>query len=213
MIDYRLHFIRHGLTSYNMEGRYLGRRDAPLSEEGKAQLEELREKYSYPYAERVYSSPLLRCVQTALALYPQTELVVMDGLSEYDFGEFEGRTVEELAGDGRYQSWIESSMRTSPPGGETGEGFASRISEALEGIFADMMAQGIEHAAVITHSGVIMTLLSALGLPRGEAGKWYTNSGMGYTILMSPQMWMRDRLFEVSAIVPGLPQEPEQDEE
>lgn len=207
MITYKLHFIRHGLTEYNTQGRYLGLTDAPVSAEGVAELERLRREYRYPDIERVYSSPLLRCIQTAHLLYPGERILTVDKLREYDFGAFEGRTIEELAPSAEYRDWLESAMRTAPPDGESGEAFAERLTEALEYIFDDMMTFEVQNAAVITHAGVILTLLSMLGLPRPQEGNaWYSNNGMGYTIQMTPQMWMRDRLFEIRAIVPALPE-------
>mgnify|MGYP000755091817 FL=1 len=65
MLTYKIHLLRHGLTRANLEGRYIGRTDLPLCPEGRAQLEKLRDTCEYPWAERVYTSPLLRARQTA----------------------------------------------------------------------------------------------------------------------------------------------------
>ena len=50
----------------------------------------------YPQVDAVFSSPLKRCTETAKVIYPDRNPIVLDDLREYDFGEFEGKTAEEL---------------------------------------------------------------------------------------------------------------------
>ena len=57
--------IRHGKTAGNIKGRYIGKTDEPLCEEG---INEIREN-TYPKADFVISSPMLRCRQTAEIIY------------------------------------------------------------------------------------------------------------------------------------------------
>ena len=58
---FKLHLIRHGLTSANLEGRYIGSgTDLPLCEEGRAGLLELKQQFEYPQVGLVFTSPLLR---------------------------------------------------------------------------------------------------------------------------------------------------------
>jgi alpha-ribazole phosphatase len=208
MITYKLHFIRHGQTSANRSGQYIGRTDAPLCDEGIEELLQLRKDYVYPKVEAVYTSPLARCIHTADILYPQHEAVIVDDLTEMDFGYFEGKTAEELQYDPSFLSWLEDSRHHSPPGGEDGEEFLLRITGALQQIFRDMMAQEITNAAVITHGGVIMTLLSSYGFPRERVEHWAVDHGQGFSIMLTPQMWSRDGMFEVIA---ALPLESEED--
>ena len=66
MKTFKLHLIRHGLTSGNLQGLYIGSgTDIPLCDEGRAQLAELKERFEYPQVDTVFSSPLLRAVETA----------------------------------------------------------------------------------------------------------------------------------------------------
>ena len=93
----RIHLIRHGATDANVLGQYIGNRtDTPLSPEGLKELQALKEDIEYPKIDCLYSSPLLRCRQTAAVLYPDTGIVLADNLKEYDFGDFEGKTAAEL---------------------------------------------------------------------------------------------------------------------
>ena len=82
--------------------------------------------------------------------------------------------------------------------------FAERLLHAVTQIFAHMMQEGLTNVAVVTHGGVIMTLLSAFGFPEREFGSWSVENGRGYTVLLTPQMWMRDNKFEVYDTVPSM---------
>ncbi len=210
MKSYKLHLIRHGMTDGNLQGRYIGVTDVPVCPEGLQQLDELSQSMDYPYVERVYTSPLTRCLTTAARLFPGTDLVMMPKLRECDFGAFEGKTPQELQDDGTYQAWIQDSLHNAPPDGESGLDFLQRLVQALSDIFEDMMANGFYEAAAVTHGGVIMSLLSSMGLPRYPYNQWMCDYGRGYTILLTPQMWMRDRAFEIYDIVP-LPLEEEEE--
>ena len=92
MKTYKIYLIRHGATDGNARGEYIGVTDLALSLGGVAELTELKEKIQYPFVEKVYTSPLLRCRQTANILYPEQEADIVENLSEYDFGEFEGKS-------------------------------------------------------------------------------------------------------------------------
>ena len=202
MRNYRLHFIRHGMTEGNKRGQYVGRTDQEVSLEGIRQLIHLKETCLYPQVERVYSSPLTRCVQTAGILYPDQQLLLAHGLAEIDFGEFEGKTIDELKDSPDYQQWMASSFSVAPPGGEDGQTFTARIIQGVEQIFRQMMEDDLRDVAVITHGGVIMTLLHAVGLPKAEFGDWQSPNGCGFSVAMSAQMWMRDHAFEILGPIP-----------
>ena len=202
MRNYRLHFIRHGMTEGNKKGQYVGRTDQEVSLEGIRQLIHLKETCLYPQVERVYSSPLTRCVQTAGILYPDQPLLLAHDLAEIDFGEFEGKTIDELKDNPDYQQWMSSSFSVAPPGGEDGQAFTARIIRGAEQIFRQMMEDDLRDVAVITHGGVIMTLLYSIGLPKGKFEDWLSPNGCGFSVAMSAQMWMRDRAIEILGPIP-----------
>ena len=66
-------------------------------------------------------------------------------------------------------------------------------------------------AAVITHGGVIMATLAALGYPKRKAREWVTQAGCGYSVSLSAQLWMRDNIFEVLGRIP-VPKQTESEE-
>ena len=60
MKTYKLHLIRHGLTEGNLKGQYIGRTELPVLPEGITALKNLKDNIEYPFADKVYSSPMLR---------------------------------------------------------------------------------------------------------------------------------------------------------
>ena len=118
MKTFKLHLIRHGLTAGNLDGRYIGGgTDLPLCSEGRAQLAELKERFEYPVVDTVFSSPLLRAVETANILFPGAahQFTVHD-LREAHFGVFEGRPVKELVKDPDFSRWITPGSASPPKG-------------------------------------------------------------------------------------------------
>ena len=96
MKGYRLKIIRHGKTDANLNGAYIGITNSPLSKEGKDELFEKQEKFDYSTVQKVYTSPLLRCIQTAEILFPDRYTQTVNEILEMNFGDFEGKTADEL---------------------------------------------------------------------------------------------------------------------
>ena len=205
MKTYKIHLIRHAINEGTEEGRYIGHTDAPLSEEGRAQLLQMRDDYIYPGVEAVFSSPLKRCVDTAKILYPQKEPIIMDGLMECNFGEFENKTAEELEENEDFLSWIKGD--TAPPFGESSNAFGQRICTTFEKIADGMMKSGVFEAAIITHGGVASAILAAYGLPQAPMHEWMMPNCCGFTLRLDPAMWMRGRKCEVFAEIPDTKEE------
>ena len=202
MISYRIHLLRTGRTSATPGKRYVGQSDLPLCDKGAEELEQLRREFSYPKVEMVYTSPLQRCVQTADILYPDVYTEQVEGLMDMNLGRFEGKTFDELRDDEAFTAWLKNSFENTPPGGEETGAFQQRVACALRDIFEQMMHRKMTNIAVITHGGVIMTLLAAMGMPKMPLHQWAVGNGCGYTLLLTPQMWMRDGMVEVFAHLP-----------
>ncbi len=196
MKTFKIHLIRHGLTEGNLKQQYIGRTDLPLAGAGVSELGRLKEEMDYPRVDKVYSSPMLRARQTANILYPAKEAVLVDNLREIDFGEFEGKTANELESDPNYALWAAGKI-TAAPGGEDNTEFAKRICLGLNEIVRDMMASGAEHAAVIMHGGAIMMFLASCAVPRKSMVEWTCTSGGGYSILVTPSLYHSSGIVEV----------------
>lgn len=172
------YLYRHGKTKGNEEGRYLGRTDESLSEEGKKALREKR----MPPAEAVFSSPKKRCQETAALFFPGQCRIIVPDLRECDFGIFENKNWRELSGNPAYQKWIDSGGTLPFPGGESGEGFQKRCREAFLEVLAFCKREGIERAAIVIHGGTIRSILSAWGEPARGFYDWNPKNGGGYRI-------------------------------
>lgn len=201
MKTFKIHLIRHGLTDANILGKYIGSRtDLPLSPEGVDELRSLRESMDYPKIEKLYSSPMLRCKQTAGVLYPDMDVTVVDELTEYDFGEFEGKTAAQLEGLPSYNEWTSGKI-TAPPGGEQTSDFIKRLCLGLNEIVRDMMQSGVTNAAVMMHGGAIMMLLAACAVPRRRSVEWTSENGRGYSLLITPSLYHSSGIVEVYDII------------
>ncbi len=199
---YHIYLLRHGLTQANSEGRYVGRLDEPLSQEGAEKLAELARSCEYPAAELYFASPKKRCLQTFRILYPNEEPEVVPELAECDFGDYEGKTFEELKNDPDYRRWASGGGVEAPPHGESSRDFALRSCAAFERIVDRMLRAGTSTAALLVHGGTIMAILGTYAFPRRPMFEWLSDNGMGYELLLTPQLWMNAKAVEVAGIVP-----------
>ena len=212
MKSYTIHLIRHGITEGNLLGQYVGRTDLPLAKEGVAQLEELMRRSPYPSAQVYYSSPLKRCIQTLHILYPNAQPVVINDFRECDFGDWEGKTAQELSDEAEFADWMDSGRAVTPPNGESGGVFMQRVCAAFEKVVEGMMRSGTESAVIIAHGGTIMSILSAYGLPHADFYDWMTENGCGYSLRITPGLWMRSMVAEVYAMIPAEPAKENDDQ-
>lgn len=204
MKTYKIHLIRHGMTSESQEGKYIGHTDVPLSEAGIAQLEDMKAEYIYPVADVVFSSPLSRCTDTARIIYPEAQIVTIDELIEYNFGEFEGRTAEELhEKEELFDDWLRGDRDVEPPFGESNADFAKRVCTAFAAIAEGVMKSGTEDTVIVTHGGVIMTIMAAFALPEASMHEWLTPNGCGYTLRLTPTLWMAGQKVEAIEEIPA----------
>jgi alpha-ribazole phosphatase len=197
-----IHLIRHGITKANLNGQYVGVTDIPLCERGRQELKHLKETYSYPQATAFYSSPLSRCVETANILYPDAALNLVEELKECDFGDWEGKTSKELEKNENFIKWLKGGQVGAPPNGENKSDFGKRICTGFEQIVEKLLRTNTESAAVFTHGGVIMSLLSMYGLPEKKFYEWLIANGCGYSIQITPSLWQRDKVFEITEKIP-----------
>lgn len=213
MKTYRIHLIRHGQTMGNAQGQYIGSTDLPLTTEGIHQLHQLKECGDYPFASVLFSSPLQRCLQTAEILYPDCRPIIVDDFRECDFGDYERKTAAELTDDPRFSAWLDGGVKAAPPGGESTEMFISRCTAAFEKMVEGLMKTGVTDAVVCAHGGVICAILWAYGLPEREFYDWMYTNGRGYTLRITPGVWMRVGKAEVVEALPvGAPIDPEETE-
>lgn len=180
--------LRHGETVWQAAGRYQGASDVPLSPEGRAKLAPAENP-----PRRVYVTPLCRTAQTAELLFPGAEQVVVPGLEEMDFGEFEGKTYRELSDSPAYQAWVDSRCELPCPGGESRAEFCARVRAAFEGLMEENREE--LELVLVAHSGIQMALMEAYCVPEKDYFDWHIGCGKGYRLDAS--RWERDRVLEL----------------
>lgn len=204
MKTFKLHLIRHGLTSANLEGLYIGSgTDLPLCTEGRAALRELKARFRYPRVDTVFCSPMQRATETAEILFPQAaHKLVVPALSEMAFGIYEGRKLAELVKEDDFARWMDPKTGFVPQGAEPAADFHARCADALMKLFEYQMKAGAAEAACVTHGGVLMSMLAQKALPRRRPEDWMADPGCGYTVQCDAAMWMRDGFVEAVEILP-----------
>ncbi len=184
--------IRHGKTAGNLLGRYIGSRtDEPLCDEGREGLAGKQ----LPEVERLYVSPMKRCVETAELLWPEFDrknIQKVTDLRECDFGDFENKNYKELSGNGDYQAWIDSNGTLPFPNGESMDLFKSRCREAFAQIAEEVSGAeqewkasgetGIFRAGIVVHGGTIMAILEQYGYPKRAYFDYQVKNGCGYRL-------------------------------
>ncbi|GIE30040.1 bifunctional RNase H/acid phosphatase [Actinoplanes italicus] len=138
----RIILVRHGETPMTQQGRYSGRGDVPLTDEGEAQAMAAAGRVAGISREvaAVLSSPLTRCVRTAQLIADEAgglPVTVMDDLIECDFGAWEGRTFAEVQErwPAEMDAWL-GSTSVAPPGGESFQAVAKRVRGALQTVLS-----------------------------------------------------------------------------
>ena len=191
------------MTEANADGRYIGITDLPLSSQGAQALYDKLEKYEYPPAQKVYTSPLKRCKQTVSILQPNRLTVELPELVEMDFGEFENKKIADLMDTDEYKAFIKGGLDNPPPGGESLRSVINRCYKALQIIISDMMYEGLTNVAVVTHGGIIMNMLSCFGIPKRSPMDYSCDFGEGFEVIVTASMWQRSEAFEVLCTYPA----------
>jgi broad specificity phosphatase PhoE len=162
----RITFVRHGITDWNLEGRWQGWTDTPLSKAGIRQAEELRSRLEGRAWDAVYSSDLTRARETARIAGFQP---VLDArLREIHFGAFEGGLSRENAQHPEFAAWLEQPGTLQTPGGESYGDLYKRALNWLEALPTS------GEVLAFSHGGTIQTLVTGL---------------LGVPAMVAPRIW------------------------
>ncbi|MGN0527821.1 MAG: histidine phosphatase family protein [Eubacterium sp.] len=197
MKTYTLYLFRHGITKGNINAQYIGHTDYPLTMGGIEDLKKIKAEHHYPAVDAVFVSPLKRAVQSADIMFEKNNKIVIDDFIEYNFGEFEECTAEDLKDNEDFKSWLHGDIQARPPHGESNAEFIHRVCEAFEKVVDGCIKTGTEKFAIVTHAGVIMTILSCYGLPEAPMAHWQMDAGYGYKLRITPSLWMQSQKIEV----------------
>jgi broad specificity phosphatase PhoE len=162
-------FLRHGETDWNLERRVMGRLEVPLNARGEWQVRSLAPHLRDVEIRAIWTSPLPRARATAEILAEVLGGLPIHeeaGLTEVDFGAWEGKTFAEIVTDPRYRSFLDDPLATPMPGGES-------LTEVRDRVYAAMARIGDsacgERIAVVSHGDPLRLLLAGcLGLELSE---------------------------------------------
>ena len=169
-----LYIIRHGKTDLNAKMLMQGRSDHPLNDAGLAQAEEAAGRFRGMGVriDKVYSSPLIRAVQTAEAIAPDADLVIDGRLIEMDYGPYEGMDLNDP--DPEVLDFFMDFVNVpAPEGMEPLPAIVERLGEFLEEIKEEAAGQNI---LISTHAIAMKGALEYL-TPDSGGSYWAKNIG------------------------------------
>ena len=185
---------RHAVTTENLEQRYIGWYDAPLV--NAKRLEE--EAHRYPQYDVVFTSDLVRCRETANALFPDTPIMESRLLREIHFGQWETKTYDELKHEKDYCNWL-NDQSLPIPGGESLSEFEYRLDQ----FWSAMLSHSSElvekyrkdhnglRVALVTHGGVIRYFLTKWTADPKAFWEWKIPFAKGYEVGWTAEEWRR----------------------
>jgi probable phosphomutase (TIGR03848 family) len=146
--------IRHATTDYVNQAICGWLPEVHLNAEGQQQAVQLAQRLVHLPIRAIYSSPLERAQATAAPLAERLRLKVKtwDALGEVRFGDWTGRSLQELADDSLWQRFNAFRSRTRIPGGETMLEAQIRMVNALgrlQGAHPDQLIAIVSHAEMI----------------------------------------------------------------
>ena len=174
-------FIRHGQTQYNAEYRWLGSTDNPLCENGKKEL--LEKKHiieKYKPVQKLYCSPMKRCIETAKIYFEEMNLEILEDLRERCFGDFEGKKYEELKDNPYYKEFNKKLWRSNIPNGEDYKEFFDRTEKVYLNIIEETKKNNLTYVAVLSHGGIIMSILSKFDNKKMQFYDYLVKNGSGF---------------------------------
>jgi broad specificity phosphatase PhoE len=168
----RILLARHGETVFNVEGRWQGQSDSPLTERGLAQARLLADALSQEPLSAVYSSDLGRAATTAeeVARPHGLEVTTDPRLREIDVGEWVGLSRAEI--EARYgevlQTWATAPATMRLPGGET----LAEAQRRVLAFFDERMPLHLDQTVVVIAHGAIGQAILVRALGRQLSDLW-----------------------------------------
>ena len=157
----RLVLIRHGVTMWNKEGRYCGRKDINLSPQGRAQAKKLGRRLKSIRFDKIYSSDRKRARQTGRIVFGGADICAVRELAEIDFGALEELRHEEIMKKyaDSYKKWLKDPYKNNIPEAEPMNAFKKRVTSALKRI---VRLNPDKTVAVVCHGGVIGVFVNSV---------------------------------------------------
>ncbi|QOZ11079.1 histidine phosphatase family protein [Bradyrhizobium sp. CCBAU 51765] len=174
--------LRHGATDWNREGRFQGRTDNPLNDDGLRQAREAAHVLRGIGISRIVASPLVRAARTAeiIADVIAVPLAIDASIIEFDFGSFEGLPVRDLM----IKHGVKSAtglVSILPADGESWDAMAERSLACVSGWLARHPGDNL---LFVCHDAVMQAMANAL------CGSYFKNShGTPFRYLHEDAQW------------------------
>ncbi len=132
----RIILIRHGETTWNIEGRYQGQEDTPLSEKGIRQGKSIGTALKEIPIDAAISSPLSRALDTCryATAYHQLDILTDRRITEISHGLWEGIHAEEIEKKypDEFRLWHTHPDKVQMPEGECLDDVRKRVRRAFD---------------------------------------------------------------------------------
>lgn len=178
----KLVLLRHGQSQWNLENRFTGWKNVPLTEKGEAEAKkagELIKKHKISI-NRVFSSVLERANRTVEIAIKQAELnnllennkIIMtcsEKLNERDYGDLVGLNKQETAdkfGKDQVHIWRRS-YDTPPPNGESLKDVVERVSPYFKENIKPLIDKG-ENILIAAHGNSLRAMMIELSMYKPE---------------------------------------------
>ena len=174
--------LRHGQSQWNLENRFTGWEDVPLTEQGiaEAKVAGLLMKKNKVHIDVIFSSVLQRATKTAeLAIkemnleqfwsHGQLLMTKDQSLNERDYGDLVGLNKEETAnkyGKEQVRIWRRS-YDVSPPGGESLENVVTRVKPYFINFIEPKISEA-QNVLIVAHGNSLRATMIQVGLYKAE---------------------------------------------
>lgn len=164
----KVFLIRHGQTDWNLQGRFQGREDIELNENGILQAEACGEAIKGEKFKAVITSPLVRAKKTAEIIADKLgikQVIIDEGIIERDFSKVSGMTPRER------ETFYASG---EPDDKEPWEDLCSRMLSTIKKYGEQFQDDNI---IMVSHGASINAVLSVLSEGETGTGKiWLKNA-------------------------------------
>lgn len=151
----KITLVRHAQVIEEFQGKYNGHIDIPLSLDGKKDVKKLAKKLKAEKFDKIYCSDLLRARETLDAFEYKIKPIYTKELREKSWGRHEGKSFQEIQSEGieykNFKQWIDAL---------DGEDILSYQRKIKNYFYKTIFRQKQQNILVITHAGVIRTILS-----------------------------------------------------
>jgi 2,3-bisphosphoglycerate-dependent phosphoglycerate mutase len=164
----KLVLLRHGESQWNLENRFTGWVDVPLSPKGVDEAKAAGEKLKGFVFDRAYTSVLRRAIDTlsiVLDIVDQKNIPVTQdqALNERHYGDLQGLNKAETAqkfGDAQVKIWRRS-FDVQPPNGESLKNTLERVLPYWQTVIEPRVRKG-ERLIIVAHGNSLRSLVMHL---------------------------------------------------